>query len=105
MKLKIHSIGRAFLGFSSSFYVLSIGFAIFFIGITRPAHNWDMIGYMASAYYQDGVRGGDLSIKTYKDLKVEVGDAYFDEFVKGDYREGVYRDPEALKQQIPFLFH
>jgi len=71
-------------------------------GITRPYHNWDMIGYVASAYQKDGYRGNDLLEQTYRDVRADVSDTMFKELISAGYRETVYNDPKALEQQIPF---
>ncbi|MFO0700122.1 MAG: hypothetical protein U0236_12930 [Nitrospira sp.] len=75
---------------------------VFIGGITRPYHNWDMIGYVASAYQKDGYRGNDLLERTYRDVRADVSDEMFKELVSAGYRETVYTDPNALEQQIPF---
>lgn len=75
---------------------------VFFIGYIRPSYNWDMIGYVASAYHLDGHSGADLSALTYKAVKEEVTPSLYNELTTGDYRETVYSDPKALEQQLPF---
>lgn len=75
---------------------------IFMFGVICPYHNWDMIGYVASAYQKDGYRGNDLLERTYRDVRAEVSDEMFEELVSAGYREAVYNDPKALEQQIPF---
>lgn len=76
--------------------------SVFMLGITRPYHNWDMIGYVASAYHKDGYRGNDLLERTYRDVRSDVSDEMFRELVSAGYRETVSKDPQALEQQIPF---
>jgi hypothetical protein len=76
---------------------------VFYIGITKPIYNWDMIGYTAAAYYKDGYRGKDLSEYTYGDIRKEVSDWRFAAMIEGDgdYRSTVYTDPTSLEQQVP----
>lgn len=74
------------------------------LGARWPAYNWDMIGYVAAAYHQDGLRGHALLEQTYADVRQQVDDATYAELLAGrypEYRSTVARDPVALEQQIP----
>lgn len=53
----IFAIRAAFIAISA--------IAVIAIGLMRPYHNWDMIGYVAAAYHKDGYRGEDLSQLTF----------------------------------------
>lgn len=79
---------------------------VFTVGVIKPMHNWDMIGYVASSYYEDGYRDNELVQLTYDDVRQAVGEAEFEVLtLKGPdahYRATVYQDPRALTQQIPF---
>jgi len=77
---------------------------VFIVGVISPDYNWDIIGYVASSYYKDGLRGKELSEKTYNDIKTEVGKEMFISLTAGykGYREGVYTNSNSLEQQIPF---
>lgn len=72
------------------------------LGVFKPFYNWDMIGYVASAHYMDGLRGEELSKLTYEDIRKEVGDVFFNSLVEGDYRHTVFSDHQSLEQQLPF---
>lgn len=75
---------------------------ILIFGLIKPLHNWDMIAYVAAAYYRDGYTGSDLTRETYGEVKKEVSSKTFSKLITGKYRETVYEDPSSLEQQIPF---
>jgi|WetSurMetagenome_2_1015567.scaffolds.fasta_scaffold30237_3 hypothetical protein len=81
---------------------------VFLIGVSRPLHGWDMIGYVASAYQLDGYSDRELLNKTFGDVRASVDDDTFKILTEGEgkiertYREAIYSDPKALSQQIPF---
>jgi hypothetical protein len=73
------------------------------MGILKPFHNWDMIGYTAAAYHADGFRGKDLSDRTYSAIKDEVTPEKFAYLTQSDhYKKTVFENPSSLEQQIPF---
>lgn len=74
----------------------------FCIGYFKPAHNWDMIAYVASAYKSDGLSSLDLLEATYSDVENEVGEEKFSAMTTGNYRADVYQDYRSLEQQLPF---
>ena len=74
----------------------------FSIGYLKPHHNWDMIGYVASAFNMDGFTGQELSERTYSDVENEVRSDQFQTMTSGHYRTEVYQDSKALEQQLPF---
>lgn len=76
--------------------------AIFMVGYLKPSYNWDVVGYVAATYHEDGQRGADLSERTYADLRRSMPEAAFRGITSGDYAAAVYRDPEALAQHMPF---
>ena len=83
-------------------------------GFTFPAYNYDIVGYTAAVYKQDGFSGEKLNSKVYGEIARDIDSkivAQTNEFksisgeVQGpysDYRYSVYTDPVALEQQIPF---
>jgi hypothetical protein len=75
---------------------------VFLVGVAQPIHNWDMIGYVASAYFEDGYRGAELSSRTYEAVRAEVGSDEFAGLTQGEYVETVFKDPSSLEQQLPF---
>jgi len=76
--------------------------AVFAIGVRYPYYNWDIVGYVAAAYHQDGLRGDALRDRTFDDVKNEVGPGMFQHLTEGPYRQTVYEDSRALEQQVPF---
>lgn len=79
---------------------------VFFSGLMRPYYNWDIVGYVAAAYYKDGAREAILSQNVYDDIAKEVSSEKFSELIRdqdgGSYRGTVFKDPKSLVQQIPF---
>ncbi len=87
----------------TSAVVTAVAAAVLLFGVSHPQHNWDMIGYVASAHYKDGLRGEPLLAKTYAEVKDEVDPERFAALSTGDdYRRGVYQSAAALEEQIPF---
>jgi hypothetical protein len=82
--------------------IIATAATILIYGIMKPERNWDMVAYVAAAYYKDGYRGVDLTRETYGDIKKEVSAKRFSKLVTGEYRETVFRDPASLEQQLPF---
>lgn len=83
--------------------IIVTAFFVFFVGILWPYYNFDMIGYVASSYYKDGLRGIELSEKTYNDIKNEVSKEMFETLTKkpDGYIDTVYNNPSSLEQHIP----
>ncbi len=75
---------------------------VFGIGLKKPTHNWDMIAYIASAYYDEGYRGEELRRKTYDEVRADTRDDEYAVLTNDEYRQGVARDGAALEQQLPF---
>lgn len=80
--------------------------AVLISGMGFPRHDWDLIGYVASVYKADGLDGKELKAAVYEDVLSEVGGKEFSLLTGGgeygEYRATVYRDPQALEEQIPF---
>jgi hypothetical protein len=92
------------------------------VGVTQPDHsgfNWDVIGYVASLYNQDGLSGEPLSRAVYANVLKEFGENDLCQLTAGasrsrhgscpveqvpdtSYRATVFNDPVSLEQQIPF---
>lgn len=75
------------------------------LGARWPHYNWDMIGYVAVAYQEDGLKGQALLNNTYADVRSFVNESSYHELISGkypEYRARVASDPSALEQQIPF---
>lgn len=77
---------------------------VFLCSIYKPNYNWDMIGYVASAYKSDGNQGAELHKKTYDDVATSIPSQKFERLTNHEvpYLITVYTDPESLRQQIPF---
>lgn len=84
------------------FAVLATAIAVFLVGVVKPAYNFDIIGYVATAHYNQGLRGAALAERSYADVQAEIGEARFDTLLSGRYGEIVRHDPAALEQQLPF---
>lgn len=99
---------------SFKFKVLMCSALICIFGFTLPAYNWDIVGYTAAVYKQDGFSGEKLSSKVYGEIARDIDSkivAQTNEFrnisgeVQGpysDYRYSVFTDPVSLEQHIPF---
>ncbi|MEM5312077.1 hypothetical protein [Paraburkholderia sp. JHI869] len=92
------------------------------VGLTQPDHsgfNWDVIGYVASMYKQDGLTGEPLRRAVFANVLEEVGENDLEKLTAGasrsqqgsspveqvpdaSYRATVFNDPISLEQQIPF---
>jgi len=91
------------MNWAQSIAMAATAAAVFLFGFSHPKHNWDMIGYVASAHYQDGLRGDALLASTYADVKDEVTPERFAALSIGDeFRRGVYQSSAALQEQLPF---
>lgn len=75
---------------------------VLLFGLKHPLYNWDMIGYVAAAYYKEGYRGAELHHRTYTDIKNAAKEEDFIALTKGLYRETVFKSPESLEQHVPF---
>ncbi len=86
--------------------LVAFGWYVLSEGIQRPYFNWDVVGYVASAYAAEGLRGAQLSQATYQDLRKATDPATFYQLAQVDaprgYRYTVYKDPRSLQQQLPF---
>jgi hypothetical protein len=82
--------------------------ALQFINV-KPYYNWDMIAYVAVAYsyFEDDIVV--VHQKTYSAIDSQVSDKTFDWLTIADgqtnkslYRQGVFSNPEYLRQAMPF---
>ncbi len=77
-----------------------------YVGVTGyayPENNWDLIGYVASALRNAGLTGAELHRATYDTVLSAVpADRVAALTERSGYIAGVYRDPVALEQQLPF---
>lgn len=87
-------------------YLLLTALCAVYVGLSgflHPINNWDLIGYIASALRNSGMSGAELHVATYAELRRSLPPDQFAELTEqGAYFSGVYRDPEALKQHLPF---
>lgn len=85
------------------FMAVSLCLYLFLYGIFHPELNWDVIGYVAGAHYQQGLRGDDLRKVTYSEIQSITSAALFNELTTSSpYRKTVYENSESLQQQMPF---
>src|SRR5438067_12264910 len=87
---------------TSTLVIVLIAVLVFLIGVKHPYYNWDVVGYVAAAYYEDGLRGEVLRDRTYDTLRNEVDKTKFEHLIEGPYRQTVFEDTRALEQQVPF---
>ena len=59
------------------FAVLATAIAVFLVGVVKPAYNFDIIGYVATAHYNQGLRGAALAERSYADVQAEIGETRF----------------------------
>lgn len=75
------------------------------LSIYKPHHNWDIIGYIASAKYFEQQDIEALHSFTYGHLKDSLPAKKYQRLVQdtGDgYRPDIYADPTAFEEQLPF---
>lgn len=99
------SSAKKILDNKSNSLILGIIFSLtlFFYGTSYPEFNWDMIGYVAAAHYQEGLQGDSLRNKTYSDIQeVTSPDQYTILTSASPYRKTISENSEALTQQMPF---
>lgn len=85
----------------TSVIVLS-SLAIYFSSLSVPEIGYDMIGYIASAYEEDGYSGVELNNKTVADIKVSIPEKKFQDFRDGsEFWNTVLGDPKSLHQIVP----
>lgn len=78
----------------------------------KPFHNWDMIPYVAVAYSYLEDDPEVVHRKTFSAIAAQVSDNGFDRLTnrniptnngnKGKYRQGVFKNPEYLRQSMNF---
>ncbi|MFZ5584636.1 MAG: hypothetical protein ACOZHQ_01775 [Thermodesulfobacteriota bacterium] len=72
-------------------------------GLERPAHNWDLVAYMALVLERDGLDPAAIHQRVYGDIQASPRhDVLTGEKDQMDYRRKVAADPEALRQQLGF---
>lgn len=79
--------------------------AIFYLvcGIVKPEMNWDVIGYVATLHYNEGLRDQKLLERTFAEVKAHTSTETFRALTEeNDYRKTIYSNDVALTQQIPF---
>lgn len=85
-------------------YIYYVLFVLFILVATlnKPAYNWDMIGYVASAKYFETEDKSEIHEFAYKQLKSTVSDSVYQRLTASGYRKTIEIDKEALYQQLPF---
>lgn len=72
-------------------------------GLAQPAHNWDLVAYMALVLERDGLDPAAIHQRVFDEIKASPRHAVLTgEKDQMDYRRKVAADPEALRQQLGF---
>jgi hypothetical protein len=75
---------------------------IYFSSTSAHEVSYDMVGYVASAYTEDGFSGAELNKKTVEDIKSSISEREFKEFSeRSEIWNIVLTDPESLHQTVP----
>lgn len=75
---------------------------LLWVGVSKPDHNWDIVGYVGASFYSDGYRGTELRDKTYASIKKELPNRSYEDLVKGEYRAAVASSASSLEEHMPF---
>lgn len=70
--------------------------------VHSPHWNWDLVPYVACVLENRISAPADLHAATFEEIRRIVPSARFAELTSGEYFGDVFRDPEALRQQLPF---
>jgi hypothetical protein len=81
---------------------VAFGIAALLNAYPRPALNWDIIPYAASALSIEFDEFADVHATVYDELRTVAGKRKFEQMITGSYREAVYGDPAVLEEQLPF---
>lgn len=85
-----------------SFHLL-LAFIAIAVSVFLPSHNWDVIGYIASAKALEETCSDSLQAFTYSQLRNSLTADKFEQLSQGNvYRYNVYTDPTAFREQLPF---
>ncbi len=86
---------NGFIIFSSIFFFLYCFYT--------QVQNWDMLGYAASAINLENKDPAYIHDYVYTELRNYVSDEDFEKLTNGNnYRETMFKDPDAFIQQIPY---
>ena len=86
---------NGFILFSSVFFFLYC--------LYSQEHNWDMLGYAASAVSLEDKEPVYIHDYVYRELRHYASDEDFGKLTSGDrYRETMLKDPDAFIQQLPY---
>jgi len=76
--------------------------AIYFSSVSVQAISYDMIGYVASAYIEDGFNGEELKEKTVQDIKNSVPEKKYKAYLEAsEFWKTVLSDSKSLQQIAP----
>lgn len=70
--------------------------------VSRPIHNWDMIGYIAAVKSFETSDPATIHAFTYDSLRRSVSADEYRALTTGPFRGAVASSPEALAEQTPF---
>lgn len=83
-------------------YLLLFCSAFAMNALRRPYLNWDMIGYVASAFSYETDDPRELHKDVYERLRLTVPQASYRDLTTGHLREILATDPQSLQQHLPF---
>lgn len=73
------------------------------VSVLLPSHNWDVIGYIASAKAFEETSSDSLQAFTYSQLRNSLTEEKFEQLSNGNvYRYNVYTDATAFAEQLAF---
>ncbi len=83
-------------------YAAACCVAVFTLSLAFPAHNWDMLPYIAAALGYLGESGPALLERTLADLRATVDAGRYVDMTTDPFRSVVTRNPDSLEQLMPF---
>lgn len=81
---------------------LMVGIYVLVSSALKPYRNWDMIMYIAVAKSYEESDLASLHRFTYDALQHSVSDSEYESLIQGTYRQAIYSDLSAFKEQFPF---
>jgi hypothetical protein len=69
---------------------------------SRPALNWDLIGYVASVKRSSGASDVQVHTQTYSAVRAAMSPQDYARLTQGPFRKDVAENPALLAEQLPF---
>lgn len=99
----MHSSADAASGLRSGGpWLLFLGLLVINLVGTRPACNWDIIGYVAAMYALDGNSDEGIHARTYQAVRESCSEQYALLTESNGYRQAIASSAQALAEQLPF---